>query len=52
MVMYVYCGECGRVIGKVIFDWFESPGFEIYDLGMLLYPNESICQDCVYLQNW
>ena len=44
--MWVEC-ECGKTIGKVIFSWSDAPEFEIYDNGMKLFPEMTICEECL-----
>lgn len=45
--MWIYCEECGKAIGKVVFSWFDPPEHIVYDNGMKLFPEVSICEQCL-----
>jgi hypothetical protein len=47
MATFAECEECGKVIGEIIFSWFDPPEFVIYDNGMKLYPEVPLCEECL-----
>lgn len=47
---WIHCERCNKVIGKIEFNWDSPADIVIYDVGCWLFPEESICENCLHVE--
>lgn len=46
--MDIFCSKCKKIIGRKDFNKIHPSEIEVIDIGMLLYPEIKMCEDCYF----